>query len=151
MRTLLALVPFVFACDPTTTTPGTTPDPTDTDTTDPTPPVDATPTVEIAYPGMDGTEFYDGYDDALQLWYAEFTLDGSGTDPEDGALTGGSLVWTTDQTALQDAALGTGETPTVRLYSDDCFGVVHTLTLTGTDSAGNVATAVVDVFIYTVC
>lgn len=155
-RVFFALLPLV-ACDPTTTadtTDTTTGDPTGpspTGTTDTTTPPDDPPTVEIVYPAEGDVEFYDGYDEALGLWYAEFTLEGAGADPEDGALSGAALVWTTDRTDLQAAALGTGVGPTVRLYSDDCFGVVHELTLTGTDSAGNFATDVFELFIYTVC
>lgn len=77
---------------------------------------------------------YDGYDDDLALWYKDVTLEGLGTDDEDGSLTGDSLVWKTDQTEVQEAVLGTGENPTVRLYSDDCFGTTHVVTLEVTDS-----------------
>ena len=64
------------------------------------------------------------------------TLEGLGTDDEDGSLTGDSLVWKTDQTGVQAEVLGTGENPTVRLYSDDCFGTTHVITLEVTDSDG---------------
>ena len=73
------------------------------------------------------------------------------TDPEDGELTGSALVWTTDQTAIQDAALGTGKTVKVRLYSDTCTGTRHEITLTATDSSGNVRTALRRIFIWTLC
>jgi serine protease len=158
-RVLLALLPLAVACDPTTpsgttdttVTTDTTGDTTEPSPTDTTAPVDGPPSVEIVYPGDGDVEFYDGFDEALGLWYAEFTLEGTGTDTEDGALGGASLVWTTDRTDLQDASLGIGAGPTVRLYGDDCFGVVHELTLTGTDSFGNVATDVFELLIYTLC
>jgi len=47
---------------------------------------------------------------------------GTRTDPEDGSLSGGSLLWTTNRTDLQTGTLGTGGTITVRLYSDTCSG-----------------------------
>lgn len=55
-------------------------------------------------------------------------LTGTGTDPEDGALSGASLVWTSDL----DGELGVGESVTVSGLS---IGV-HTITLTVTDSDG---------------
>lgn len=120
----------------------------DTGTTEP----DTTaPTIVITAPLDKSQHYYKGFDDTLKLWYAELTLEGTATDPEDGALTGKSLVWTTDQTTLQDATLGTGAPLTVRLYSDDCFGVTHTITLTATDAAGNSASESVEVFIFTLC
>jgi hypothetical protein len=65
----------------------------------------------------------------MGLWYKDVTLEGRGIDDEDGMLTGDALVWKTDQTGVQAEVLGTGENPTVRLYSDDCFGTEHVITL----------------------
>ncbi|MEO0604493.1 MAG: hypothetical protein AAF211_23870, partial [Myxococcota bacterium] len=110
---------------------------------------DLPPTVEIIAP-LDADEFlYDGFDDVVGLWYADVTLRGAGFDPEDDVVA--SLAWTTDRSDLQSAALGTGSELTVRLYGDDCFGTNHTLTLTGTDSAGNQVQAVVTIRIWTLC
>ncbi len=66
---------------------------------------------------------YDGYDDALRLWYVD--------------LVGTSLVWSTDRTDIQDPVLGTGTNPTLHLYSNDCFGVTHTIRREAVDSDGN--------------
>lgn len=58
---------------------------------------------------------------------ASVALTGTATDPEDGALTGSSLVWTSDV----DGALGTGTSTSAALSAG-----VHTLTLTATDGDG---------------
>ncbi|MFO0597689.1 MAG: PKD domain-containing protein [Myxococcaceae bacterium] len=61
------------------------------------------------------------------------TFAGTGTDPEDGALTGPALAWTSSL----DGALGTGSplTNSTLTVGD------HTITLVGTDSGGNSDTA----------
>ncbi|MFW2390689.1 MAG: hypothetical protein ACN4G0_20310 [Polyangiales bacterium] len=79
---------------------------------------------------------YDGYDSDLELWYKDIELVGTGVDMEDGTLTGAALQWKTNQTEVQDESIGTGENPTVRLYSDDCFGTTHVITLEVTDGDG---------------
>ncbi len=111
---------------------------------------DQPPTVAISSPAADIELFYDDYDDARDQWYTDVTLVGSANDPEDGALTGGDLVWTTNY-ADQAALLGTGTSLTTRLYSSTCTGVTHTVTLTATDSFGNDRTAVVRIRIWTLC
>ena len=63
---------------------------------------------------------------------------GTGTDPEDGALTGASLVWTDGATQI-----GTGTS-----FSTSSLSVgTHTITLTATDSQGAKGTATVTVII----
>jgi TonB family protein len=57
------------------------------------------------------------------------TFAGTGTDPEDGSLSEGSMVWTSDL----DGELGTGESLTT---ADLSIGV-HTITLTVEDSHGS--------------
>jgi hypothetical protein len=106
------------------------------------------PVVEITQPPFDiepGDPDYttDGFDDDVGRWYIDVTLAGEAVDPEDGELTGDSLVWTTDHPELQPggAVLGTGNEINVRLYSDDCKGGRHVVTLTATDSDGRTAFA----------
>lgn len=85
------------------------------------------PTVDITAPA-DGFEVLQG---------SSLAFSGSGDDPEDGALTGGSLVWTSDK----DGQIGTGTS-----FSTSSLSLgVHTITLTGTDSQGATATATITV------
>ena len=64
---------------------------------------------------------------------AMITFSGTGTDPEDGALTGMSLSWTSSR----DGALGTGSP----LTSSTLTVGDHTITLVARDSGGNSGTA----------
>ena len=63
------------------------------------------------------------------------TFTGSATDAEDGSLTGGSLVWTSNV----DGEIGTGESFSTSALSPG----MHTVTLTATDSDMNEAKATV--------
>lgn len=120
-------------------------------TVDVSPCTDLPPTVSISAPSDNSMLVYDGFDGTRGLWYKDLALAGSASDPEDGGLGGAALVWTTDQTGLQDALLGTGATVLARLYGDQCGGVLHTIRLTATDSNGNVRSDQVRVSVYTVC
>lgn len=114
--------------------------------------VDLPPSVAITTPSGDiEIGGYDGYDEGRRQWYTDVNLAGSATDPEDGTLTGSALVWTTNQGSVQTPFLGTGTSLTVRLYSSSCEGTTHTITLTVTDSGGNVRTATVQIRIWTLC
>ena len=96
-------------------------------------------------------------------YYHLLTLQGSATDPEDGILSGASLVWTTNRADVQPSGpstgsqtLGTGASvANVRLYTTCAsphFGTVdHLVTLTATDSAGNTATRTRLVRVKTLC
>lgn len=97
--------------------------------------------VTITTPDGSTTYTSPGIDKATGYWYVDVRLSGSATDPEDGALTGTSLRWTTSRSDLQKANLGTGPTVSVRLYGNVCLGSAHTITLTATDSANHQATA----------
>ena len=66
-------------------------------------------------------------------------FNGTGTDPEDGSLTGSSLVWRSDI----DGQIGTDAS---FQYSALSLGS-HTITLTATDSAGESASAAVSIII----
>ncbi|MFW2387922.1 MAG: hypothetical protein ACN4G0_06280 [Polyangiales bacterium] len=114
------------------------------------------PSVTILEPSADSEvsddQFaYDGFDDVRDQWFTDVTLVGTAEDPEDGTLPGSSLEWTTNRTDLQSGDLGTGNSVTVRLYSDSCFGTWHDVTLTATDSDDNPRSAVRRVFIWTLC
>ncbi len=70
---------------------------------------------------------------------ASVSFQGSATDPEDGALTGSSLVWSSSR----DGQIGTGES-----FSSSSLSVgVHVITLAATDSNGQVGTAQVSITI----
>lgn len=90
--------------------------------------------VENAAPGVtilspaDGTAFSTGQE-------AVFT--GGGADPEDGVLTGASLVWTSSL----DGQIGTGESISVTTLQVG----THTITLTGTDGQGATGTDEIEV------
>jgi hypothetical protein len=95
---------------------------------------------------------YDDFDMGMGLWYKDVTLEGTGTDAEDGMLTGAALIWKTNQTMIQDEVLGTGENPTVRLYSDECTGTEHIIVLEATDTDGQTtASETRRLFIWTLC
>lgn len=70
---------------------------------------------------------------------AQVTLEGSADDPEDGALSGSSLTWSSDV----DGQLGTGTSVTVSSLSEG----THEITLEAEDSAGATATASIAVVI----
>jgi len=63
---------------------------------------------------------------------------GTANDPQDGALTGSSLVWTSDLTG----ALGTGET-----FNASLTAGTHRITLTATDSDANTGTDSIDLIV----
>lgn len=67
------------------------------------------------------------------------TMRGSATDPEDGALTGDALSWTSDL----DGELGTGGEITV----DNLRSGAHTIRLTATDSDGVVGSTTVGILV----
>jgi hypothetical protein len=53
---------------------------------------------------------------------------------------------------VQAEVIGTGENPTVRLYSNNCFGITHVITLEVTDSDGVTTTSEPrTLFIWTLC
>jgi len=134
-----------------TSQPTDTPTPTNTAT-----PTSSPPVARISNPATDSGPSdnqyaYDDYDSTHRLWYTDVVLEGVAADPDDGSLSGSSLVWTTDRTDIQDAKLGTGTSVTARLYSDVCTGVWHEITLTATDSDGKIGTAVRRIRIWTLC
>lgn len=87
-----------------------------------------TPTAEITAPA-DGPSYVDG---------TPITFEGSGLDPEDGALSGSALSWSSDL----DGELGNGASMTVALSVGS-----HLITLVATDRLGLAATAAVTVVV----
>lgn len=86
--------------------------------TGPSPQPNQDPSASISEPG-EGESFAAG---------TTIDFEGSGSDPEDGSLSGDDLVWASDT----DGEFGTGQqTTTSSLSADD-----HTVTLTATDSDG---------------
>lgn len=102
-------------------------------TTNPNPPdlpPDVVTIISPAVGDVTGPFFYDtGH-------YFNMELQGNAHDPEDGNLTGASLVWTRSINGGAAETLGTGENLTVKTY----FGegtTTYDVTLTATDSGGN--------------
>jgi len=89
------------------------------------------PTATITSPSG-GTTFTQG---------REISFIGAGTDPEDGQLTGNSLIWTSDK----DGQIGTGQSFTKSNLSVN----THTITLTAKDSEGATGTDSVIITIIT--
>lgn len=112
---------------------------------------DEPPEVRILVPEAGLEQRYDGFDEARGQWYAEVDVEAFASDLEDGLLDEGAVVWSTDRTDVQPAVLGTGARARVRLFSDSCFGADHVLTVTVTDSDGNVSEDRVRVRIWQLC
>ncbi|WP_437487197.1 S8 family serine peptidase [Sorangium sp. So ce1014] len=99
---------------------------------------DDAPVASIVRPAGDlELDSWDGYDRERSRWFKDVTLVGSTTDTEDGPLGGEGLVWTTDRITEQPAELGVGNSVIARLYSGECFGDTHRITLQAIDSGGN--------------
>jgi hypothetical protein len=104
-------------------------------------PSNGLPSVQILQPGP-GLSVTPG---------TQITLRGSATDPEDGTLTGSSLVWFSDR----DGQLGTGQQINVVLSgpATPCNPeiVTHTITLRATDSNGHVVSVTLRISVGQVC
>lgn len=93
------------------------------------PPFNQPPTAHITAP-TNNSSFAQG---------ASVGFAGNASDPEDGTLTGASLVWTSSR----DGKIGTGTS-----FSTTTLSVgTHTITLTATDSKGATGTATITVMI----
>ncbi|MEO5814463.1 MAG: PKD domain-containing protein [Gemmatimonadaceae bacterium] len=87
------------------------------------PAVNQAPSATIATPALNATT----------VQGTSISFAGSATDPEDGSLSGASLVWTSSR----DGQIGTGTSFAKANLSTG----THTITLTATDSKGSTATA----------
>lgn len=103
--------------------------------------------------GVDNPAYaYDGFDEARGMWFKDVVVEAVASDIEDGALSGASIVWKTNQTGVQAEVLGTGARLTVRLYSNSCFGTEHVITAEAIDSDGNrTALGARRILIWTLC
>lgn len=77
----------------------------------------------------------------------QLTFTGTANDPEDGALSGASLKWTSNI----DGVLGSGTSIQVVLSGSACNSTVHTITLEATDSDGHKATHSINVSVVQIC
>lgn len=96
------------------------------------------PTVSITSPAAGATLYATSF--ATGGYAVPITLQGTATDPEDGALIGGRLVWSSSYGNL---GIGTSLSTTMIVPSMGTYPV--TITLTATDSAGNARTAQVTI------
>ncbi|MFD0519388.1 S8 family peptidase [Paractinoplanes durhamensis] len=103
------------------------------------------PTVAITNP-LDGASLWVNGSDADGI-YHQLTLGSTASDPEGGPLT---LVWTDSRAGAPAVQIGTGPSPTVKLYGG-CEQIKHRITLTATDNAGNVRQQTVEVWVKQIC
>lgn len=145
----------ITATPTATLTPTSSPSPsptwTPTSTWTPTPTPTNVPPVEVLIVSpADGSQFVaDQRSDKYS--YRNLALQGTAVDLEDGDLDGASLVWTTNRKDIQNAFLGAGSNIVAAIYTTDCRGTWHEITLTATDSRGGVTTAVTTVFVIPHC
>jgi hypothetical protein len=98
------------------------------------------PTAFISIPASDGQFFYDnGQCPFGPTRCATVTLQGSGTDPEDGTITNpASFTWTVSDSSGPLSTFN-GTSPSFSFPITDCFGTQYTVSLTVVDSGGAVS------------
>jgi hypothetical protein len=111
-------------------------------------PIDLPPAALILSPTQ-GTEFYADLE-SDGIWFKNVTLQGNGTDPEDGTLSGSSLVWRDKIDDGVAQVIGNGNMITVPL-SAVCTATTHTISLEVTDSSGNQHTAQITIILKLFC
>ncbi len=113
-------------------------------------PADLPPSVVNITSPVQSASYYADQEDG-RGWFYQLALTGNASDPEDGALTGSSLTWTTRIDGGAPETLGTGTSRSARLYAPECFSNTHVITLTAEDSAGNETSASVTIDINQFC
>ena len=103
------------------------------------------PTVAITNPANGAALWING-SDATGVFH-QLTLGSTASDPEGGPLT---LVWTDSRAGAPAVQIGTGPSPTVKLYGG-CESISHQITLTVTDNAGNTRQRTVEVTVNQIC
>ncbi len=99
----------------------------------------------------DEPQFMDGFDERRDQWFKVVGLGAIVNDDEDGTLDGDAIVWSTNRDDLQEPIIGFGRSVEVVLYSFDCVGATHVLTVTATDTAGNASSARFEVELTNLC
>jgi len=96
------------------------------------------PTVAVGTPAADITAadlagMYTGYDEGRGQWYTDLSVSATANDPEGARVT---VTWQTDRSDLQDVALLSAASGTVRLYSDNYgSGATHVLRAVASDGS----------------
>lgn len=103
-------------------------------------PVNVPPSPVITSPADGYSAYVTDYDAGAGRWYLDVVVVGNASDPEDGNLPGSSLSWKSQAPGQGIENVGTGTSRVMRLYSYESFSTPHTVTLTATDSGGNVVT-----------
>ena len=104
------------------------------------------PSATVNYPA-DGATFGPS-DVGGNRFAADVLMLGEATDPEDGALPPGALVWTTRRDGNSEETLGFGNSLTVRLFTSGLtVSTEHLLTLYATDSDGNISSRSVRIYL----
>ncbi len=102
------------------------------------------PQVVITSPATGAVIMATGYDE--DGTYADIALQATATDYEDDDVSL-TVEWYEDNQGL----VGTGESPTARIYMTETCSSMHTVTAKVTDSDTNVAQDVISISIYIVC
>ncbi|MEM7677743.1 MAG: M12 family metallopeptidase [Myxococcota bacterium] len=119
-------------------------------------PCGALPTLAVTWPVSDGTprpteDFVYTWDGAMESeWFVDLRPTATANDAEDGRLSGAAIEWRTNRSDVQPALLGTGTSPAIRLRGI-CTGTIHTVTVSATDSDGNVRTQTFVIRAWTLC
>lgn len=115
----------------------------------PQPTPNSAPSAQITSP-KSGTVPATSYDSLQQKWFAYISFTGSGYDPEDGTLAGGSLQWYSNGVNIGS----TTQLDRIPFYSNStkCGSITsYTVSLVGTDSKGATGTSTINIDIIYDC